>query len=51
MKNRIVAALLCVSMTGLMLMGCADTRDDGAVKMHHDPESIQRLLGRRHGKA
>ena len=33
MKNRIVAALLCVSMTGLMLMGCADTRDDGAVKI------------------
>jgi len=33
MKNRIVAALLCVSMTGLMLMGCADTRDDGTVKI------------------
>ena len=33
MKNRILAALLCVSMTGLMLMGCADTRDDGTIKI------------------
>lgn len=33
MKKRIVAALLCASMVGLMLMGCADTRDDGTVKV------------------
>ena len=33
MKKRIVAALLCVSMVGLMLMGCAGTRDDGTIKV------------------
>ncbi len=33
MKKRIVAAVLCVSMTGLALMGCADTRDDGTIKV------------------
>ncbi len=33
MKKRIVAAVLCVSMIGLMLMGCANTRDDGTIKV------------------
>ena len=33
MKKRIVAAVLCMSMTGLALMGCADTRDDGTIKV------------------
>lgn len=33
MKKRILAAVLCVSMIGLMLMGCADTRDDGTIKV------------------
>ncbi len=33
MKKRIAAAVLCVSMTGLTLMGCADTRDDGTIKV------------------
>ena len=33
MKKRILAAVLCVSMIGLMLMGCANTRDDGTIKV------------------
>lgn len=33
MKKRITAVILCVSMIGLMLMGCADTHDDGVIKV------------------
>ena len=33
MKKRILAAVLCMSMTGLMLMGCADARDDGTIRV------------------
>jgi len=33
MKKRILAAVLCMSMTGLMLMGCANARDDGTIRV------------------
>lgn len=33
MKKRILAAVLCMSMTGFMLMGCADARDDGTIRV------------------
>lgn len=40
MKKRILAALLCASMIGLMLMGCADRRDDGTYKVGISIQSL-----------
>ncbi|MCI8796513.1 MAG: sugar ABC transporter substrate-binding protein [Dorea sp.] len=40
MKKRILAALLILSVIGLMLAGCADTRDDGTVKVGISIQSL-----------
>ena len=40
MKKRILAAVLVLSVTGLMLTGCADTRGDGTVKVGISIQSL-----------